>query len=133
MLQNIGGKTTWKIVKKRGIQHYEGSYRNRLSGQKDNGTDPEMCPIVVFAFIHAQNFVSVSRELLSSCFVSNSCHSYLKCFFHQQHQRATSECGTPQYMAPEMSQGRGYSFVSILYLYNIKIIISLFYENEPTV
>jgi hypothetical protein len=29
-----------------------------------------MCPVVVFAFSHAQYFVSLSRELVSVCFVS---------------------------------------------------------------
>jgi hypothetical protein len=38
-------------------------------------------------------------------------------------------------MAPEIDgiEGKGYSFVSILYLDNMEIIISLFYLTEPTV
>ncbi|XP_021914147.1 ribosomal protein S6 kinase beta-2-like isoform X2 [Zootermopsis nevadensis] len=43
------------------------------------------------------------------CF-SDSCHSYLKCCFYQQGYVTYSHCGTVQYVAPEIIQGRGYSY-----------------------
>jgi hypothetical protein len=36
-------------------------------------------------------------------------------------------------MAPEIIEEEGHSFVSILYLDNVKIMISLYYVIEPTV
>jgi hypothetical protein len=35
-----------------------------------NGTGSGLCSVVVFSIRHAHSFVSVGRELVSSCFMS---------------------------------------------------------------
>jgi hypothetical protein len=90
-----------------------------------NGTGSGLREKVVFDISHVHSFVSVIRQFLVALnlkFLS----PLFKMFFCQWVGQAYRFCGTGKYMAPETILCRGYSFVGILYLDNVKITISLF-------
>jgi hypothetical protein len=88
--------------------------------------------MMVFCISHAQSFASVIRESLSSCFFSNSCHSYLKCCSGQQ-DKLNDTMRHSRIHGSRDNPSKSCSSVGVFYHENAKIIISLFYVTETIV